>query len=115
MPRGVGWAGAGVGVGWGAPSSHSCARAGPGAEAHHRLPAGQQQRSCLVASHAQEEWRGGEEEDAPPRLKSQVDSLPWRPSDHFSLDFMAWLFWDLPQHSLVGPGGGHEAAAARVT
>lgn len=89
---------------------------GPGAAAHHHLPAGQQQRSRLVASHArEEEWRGGEEEEAPPRLKSPVDSLPWRPSGLFGLDFMAWLFGDLPQHSLAGPGGGHEAAAATVT
>lgn len=52
------WAGAEVRTGWGALSSQACARAGPGAEAHHCLPAGQQHHSRLAAGLAQGEEEG---------------------------------------------------------
>lgn len=114
MPGARVWCGPGQ---TGEPCPHMpVPRAGPGAEGHHRLPAGQQPSSQLVAGLTQEEWgRGGDEEGAPPRSKSDREGLPWVLSGHFGLDFPMWLFWNLPQHSTAGPHGGHKAGAATVT
>lgn len=104
-PAWWGW-GQRQGAGWGALASRACARTGPGAEAHHHLPAGPQLSFHLVAGlHPRGVGEGQRRGQEASLAKSHPDSLLWVLSGQSGLDFTAW-FWNLPQHSPAGPRGG---------